>query len=49
MKRITTVSDEILKLKKEAETLNESLEERQNRIILKLKDIFNDEILGMIN
>ena len=46
MKRISTISDQIFNLKNEAEVLNKALLERQERIIYKIKDIFNEELIN---
>jgi hypothetical protein len=49
LKRIVAVSEEIATLKSEADELNQALLERQDRIILKIKNIFTDELLCQIN
>jgi hypothetical protein len=49
MKKIGSVSDEIVKLKREAELLIESLEERQDRLIVRMKDIISEELVSLMN
>jgi hypothetical protein len=46
MKRIVNIQDEIQNLKNEADVLNKALVERQERIIFKIKNIFNEEIIN---
>jgi len=49
MKKINSVQEEIGILKNEAEVLNHALVERQERIILRIKDIFNEELMNKLN